>query len=96
MYYKRLFQPPEQSFFLFGPRGTGKSTLIYKEFKDALWIDLLKPDVLRSYSARPERLFEVVKGNPDKNVIVIYEVQKVPALLSAVHALIEEKLGSRP
>ncbi len=92
-YYKRLFCPPKQSFFLFGPRGTGKSTLIHKVFSDALWIDLLRPDILRSYSARPERLFEIVHGNPEKQVIVIDEVQKIPSLLTVVHALIEEQQG---
>lgn len=90
---KRLFAKPAQSFFLFGPRGTGKSTLMHAHYKDALWIDLLNPETLRSYSAHPERLFDVVQGNPDKKVIVIDEVQKIPSLLSVVHALIEEKRG---
>lgn len=92
-FYKRLFEAPQQSFFLFGPRGTGKTTLIHKLFDGALWIDLLKPQELRNYSAHPERLFDVIKGNPEKSVIVIDEVQKVPSLLSVVHSIIEEKTG---
>lgn len=91
-YFTRLFQPPGQSFFLFGPRGTGKTTLIHHICKDALWIDFLKPDVLRSYSARPERLFEIVQAARTKT-IVIDEVQNVPSLLSVVHSIIEEKRG---
>lgn len=88
---KRFFVAASQSFFLFGPRGTGKTTLVKALVgDDALWIDLLNPELLRSYSTRPERLFEVVRGNPDKSVVVIDEVQKVPALLSVAHALIEE------
>src|SRR5262245_50491663 len=94
-FVKRLFQPPEHSFFLFGPRGTGKSTLMKKLFQHALWVDLLKPDQLRAYSARPERLFEVVKGNPGTRTIVIDEVQLIPSLLPVVHALIEEKLDKQ-
>ena len=90
-FLKRLFQEPKQSFFLFGPRGTGKSTLIRNHFKNALWIDLLKPELLRRFSGNPERLYDVVKANPDNKVIVIDEVQKVPALLSVVHSIIEEK-----
>lgn len=94
-FYKRLFHEPSQSFFLFGPRGTGKSTLIHKHYENALWIDLLKPEILRVYSAYPERLYDIIKANPDKKVIVIDEVQKVPLLLSVVHAVIEEKLGKQ-
>lgn len=86
----RSFPPPKQSFFLFGARGTGKSTLLRSLWKDALWIDLLQPDAFRSYSARPERLRELVEGHPEAKVVVIDEIQKVPELLSMVHALIEK------
>ncbi len=89
----RVFQIPGHSCFLLGPRGTGKSTLIHERYKDALWIDLLKPDVLRTYLAWPERLEDLIKANPKSSVIVIDEVQKAPELLSVVHSLIEKKLG---
>jgi predicted AAA+ superfamily ATPase len=88
---KRFFKVPKQSFFLFGPRSTGKSTLIKDFFPNALYFDLLLPDVFRNYSARPERLIELVHANPDKKVIVLDEVQKVPELLDVVHNLLEEK-----
>jgi len=87
----RFFEVPKESFFLFGPRGTGKSTWLRAVMKDALWIDLLEPEVFRSYSARPERLRELVLGNEPGRAVVIDEIQKVPSLLSAVHALIERK-----
>jgi uncharacterized protein len=90
-YIPRFFTVPDQSFFLFGPRGTGKSTFLRHRNPDALWIDLLKPDVFRSYAARPERIIEAVHGDPGKKTIIIDEVQKVPEILSAVHSLIEEK-----
>ena len=93
-YIPRFFQISDQSFFIFGPRGTGKSTFLRKKFADALWLDLLKPDVFRTYVARPERIIELVHGNPEK-VIVVDEVQKVPELLSAVHSLIEEKTNRK-
>ncbi len=89
----RFFKNPTESFFLFGPRGTGKSTWTQQQFPDALRIDLLEPDIFRAYSARPERLREAVHGNPEKRTIVIDEIQKVPTLLSAIHSLIEEKQG---
>ncbi len=62
-------------------------------YPDALWIDLLNPKTLRSYSARPERLLDVVQALTKNKVIVIDEVQKIPSLLSVVHALLEEKKG---
>jgi predicted AAA+ superfamily ATPase len=91
----RFLNPPERSFFLFGPRGTGKSTWTQENLPDALRVDLLEPDTLRRFSARPERLLELVHGSHGNKSIVIDEVQKVPALLPAVHALIEEKKGWR-
>jgi predicted AAA+ superfamily ATPase len=87
----RFFRNPEQSFFLFGPRGTGKSTWTQQAFPDALFMDLLRPDSFRTYSSRPERLRELVLGNPDRTRVVIDEVQKIPDLLSVVHGLIEER-----
>lgn len=89
-FIKRFFHEPTQSFFLFGPRGTGKSTLMKEHFADATWIDLLNPETLRAYSAHPERLYELAQSTPQPKTIVIDEVQKVPSLLSVVHALIEE------
>lgn len=87
----RFFNDPGQSFFLFGPRGTGKSTWCSMSFPDALLVDLLRPEVYRAYSGRPERLRELIEGNPDRRRIIIDEIQKVPELLSVVHSLIEEK-----
>ena len=89
----RIFTSPKHNFFLFGPRGTGKTTWLRQNYPDAIWIDLLEPDVFRSYSARPERLREIVLAYPDKKTVVVDEIQKVPELLSAIHTLIEKKLG---
>ncbi len=91
----RVFQSPEMSFFLFGARGTGKSTLMQLCFPDALTIDLLIANVRMKYIANPDMLIEIVQAQPNNKTIIIDEVQKVPALLSNVHALIEEKRGWR-
>jgi uncharacterized protein len=91
----RLFIPPKGSFFLFGPRGTGKSTLLRHMWQEALWVDLLQPDLFRSYKARPERLRELVAAYSRGVVVVIDEIQKVPDLLSVVHSLIEKKRNTR-
>ena len=87
----RFFNDPGVNFFLFGPRGTGKSTWLKMQFKEALYIDLLSPDLFRLYSARPERLREIIEGNPDKKIVIIDEIQKVPVILDIIHQLIEEK-----
>ncbi len=87
----RFFVPPQTSYFLFGPRGTGKSTFLRYHYPKALWIDLLRPDDFRNYSARPERLIERVNAHPEFDIVIIDEIQKVPDLLSAVQLLIEEK-----
>lgn len=76
---------------MFGPRGTGKSTWLKKNFPDSIYIDLLSPEDYRILSAKPERLRELVEGNPEKKTVILDEIQKVPQLLSVVHQLIEEK-----
>jgi predicted AAA+ superfamily ATPase len=98
--FKRLIglpNPGVESFFLWGARQTGKSTLLREHYRDSgLWIDLLKSDEFRRYTARPELLRQEVgalKSDPHQQ-IVIDEIQKVPALLDEVHWLIENT-GSR-
>jgi len=91
----RFFQEPEQSFFLFGARGTGKSTWLGDNCHNALFINLLEADVLREYSARPERLASTVNAHPETKTVVIDEIQKEPMLLPVVHQLIEEHRGYR-
>ena len=88
-YLQRFFKVPEESFFLFGPRGTGKSTWLKRHFSDALYIDLLATDILREFIAWPERLLPAVAAHPDKKLVIIDEIQKAPELLSIVHKLIE-------
>lgn len=94
-YIPRFLELPTQNCFLFGPRGTGKSTYLRQQLPDAIWIDLLKPENYRNYKAWPERLEELILGNPHKKDIVIDEVQRVPELLSLVHRIIEMKGGHR-
>lgn len=89
----RFFHAPPKSFFLFGPRGTGKSTWLKSHYPSAKLIDLLEPDTYRTYLAFPERLQEFVAGHLDATIFIIDEVQKVPDLLSAVHLLLEKKQG---
>jgi uncharacterized protein len=89
---KRLFRPPQaESYFLFGPRGTGKTTWLKHEHFNALWVDLLRPNEEREFSMRPELLRERLDAAPHHKHVVIDEVQKVPKILDVVHGLIEER-----
>lgn len=92
---KRFLTIPAQSCFLFGPRGTGKTTWLEHELPGALFVNLLRPDVFRELQARPERLRELVLGNPDRTDIVLDEVQRVPQVLTVVHDLIESEPARR-
>lgn len=85
--------PRNQSFFLFGARGTGKSTLLRKQFSgdQTLWIDLLDPEEEDRLTRSPKDLYAQVVALPDKVThVVIDEVQKIPKLLDVIHKLIEE------
>ena len=93
MFERNLVLPEAgtESFFLWGPRQTGKSTLLRRTYPAARWIDLLKSEEFRRYVARPESLREEIQaaGADRKQQIVIDEIQKAPALLNEVHWLME-------
>ena len=82
-----------ETFFLWGPRQSGKSTLLRQRYPDGVWFDLLKADEFRRYVSRPELLREDLEAADldSARQIVIDEVQKVPALLDEVHWLIENR-----
>lgn len=85
----RIVREPAGSFLLLGPRGTGKSTWLRARWPDALSIDLLEPATQRAYLARPERLEERLAAHREAGVVVIDEIQRVPALLDVVHRRLE-------
>ncbi len=89
-FVKRFFNTPDDSFFIFGPRGTGKSTWLKKTFPDAYFIDLLDDSTFRKHIAHPELIKQIVKANPGITRYIIDEVQKAPMLLDSIHSLCEE------
>lgn len=81
----------KKSCFLFGPRQTGKSSLLKKRFPHTKTIDLLLSENYLKYSAHPELLRqEVLALPPESSPIIIDEIQKIPLLLNEVHYLIEK------
>lgn len=96
MFERSLRLPPagSENFFLWGPRQTGKTTLLRQRYGASRWVDLLKADEFRRYATRPEALREEIEaenrgGRPFH--VVVDEVQKVPALLDEIHWLIEHR-----
>jgi len=86
----RLPKCPKDSFFLLGPRGTGKSTLLKHWFPDAFWIDLLDERELFRFLGTPGTFAQSIEAQPTSRWIVVDEIQKAPHLLNEVHRLIEK------
>jgi len=92
MFNRPIKLSKNNSFFLFGARGTGKTFSLKEHFKSpqALYIDLLTPEQNETYSLRPQALTEQLAAlGSETEWIVIDEIQKVPKLLDVVHQQIE-------
>ena len=79
----------KKSYFLLGPRQTGKSSLIAHRLKGARVYDLLDTSVFLALSHNPGRLAEEITGKD--RLVVIDEIQRLPELLNEVHRLIEHR-----
>jgi len=80
----------KKSFFLFGPRSTGKTTLLRETFGDKSIVNLLKSSVLLPLTENPSRISEIARERGgETGVIIIDEIQKLPVLLNEIHHLIE-------
>ena len=91
MMLNRICNAPEQSFFLLGPRGTGKSTWLRAAFPDAHVIDLLSEEIYQRLLANPGHFAAELRSVPDGRWVIVDEVQRLPNLLNEVHRFIEEK-----
>ncbi len=88
---KRLLIPPKRSFFLFGPRGVGKSTWISQNFPKAIHFNLLDETLFYELSRSPENLAARIAAHPKMKWVCIDEIQRLPGLLNEVHRLMEAK-----
>ncbi len=85
----RLPAAGRETFFLWGPRQTGKTTLLRDAYPGSFWVDLLKAEEYRTYVQNPERLRQRLAAASEVRHVVIDEIQKVPQLLDEVHWLLE-------
>ncbi|MDF1593723.1 MAG: ATP-binding protein [Desulfobacterales bacterium] len=88
---KRIFQAPKQSFFLLGPRGSGKSTWLRAAFPGAYVIDLLSEEIYQRLLANPGLFADELRAVSAGRWVIVDEVQRLPNLLNEVHRFIEEK-----
>ena len=91
MIYRRLNHVPDQSFFLLGVRGVGKSTWAREHLADALRFDLLDEGLFTDLLADPSLFGQMLVGVAPGDWVVVDEVQRIPALLNEVHRLIVER-----
>jgi predicted AAA+ superfamily ATPase len=91
MILSRILKAPEQSFFLMGPRGSGKSTWLRATFPEAHVIDLLSEDTYQRLLANPGLFANEMRAVSTDRWVIVDEVQRLPGLLNEVHRFIEEK-----
>jgi predicted AAA+ superfamily ATPase len=89
--YRRILEAPGASFFLFGPRGTGKSTWLRRAYQGAYIVDLLDEARYQSYLANAGLFAAELRALEPKSLVILDEVQRLPALLNEVHRFMEEK-----
>ena len=89
--YPRIAAAPKQSFFLFGPRGVGKSTWAREELPQARRFDFLDEALYQSLLAEPSFFADELRTLRKGSWVVVDEVQRIPALLNEVHRFIEER-----
>jgi uncharacterized protein len=87
----RRLAPPDDSFFLLGARGTGKTTWIQQHFPDATSYDLLLSSESLRLSRDPSLFRAECHALPDREWVVVDEIQRVPALLDEVQHLMTKK-----
>lgn len=92
MYKRELSEPlkGKKSFFLFGPRGTGKTSWLRKKVPSALFIDLLDQSIYFALLKDPHSIEKMIPET-FSDWIIIDEIQKIPALLNEVHRMIESQ-----
>ena len=87
----RQLDTPSQSFFLFGPRGTGKTTWVNHQFPQAYRVNLLNESLYQSYLGDISQFANELRTLKPDSWVFVDEIQRLPNLLNEVHRFIEEK-----
>ena len=90
-FFQREIKCPKESFFLLGPRGTGKSTWLRQQFPHAKTFDLLDERLRFRLMSTPGAFAAELEAIPSKSWVVVDEIQKMPDLLNEVHRFIEAR-----
>lgn len=77
----------DESLFLWGPRQTGKSTMLKFRYPDAIYFDLLLSEVYERFRRDPSNMRETILASPGNKLVIIDEIQRIPELLNEVHWL---------
>lgn len=89
--YPRILGKPPKSFFLFGIRGSGKTSWAKTMFPDAVHLDLLDEQLFQELSIQPSRFADLMQPLDRETWVLVDEVQRIPGLLNYVHKFIEER-----
>jgi predicted AAA+ superfamily ATPase len=92
IYFKRLMQPPKDSFFLFGPRGIGKTMWARESFPEAHLFDLRDESLYQGFLADVSRFSSELRTLQPGTWVFIDEIQRLPSLLNEVQRFIESGL----
>jgi uncharacterized protein len=89
--YPRLISSAERSFFLFGPRGTGKSTWLRQTYPEATVINLLDEKLYQRYLVDIGLFAQTLASIPHGSMVIVDEIQRLPQLLNEVHRMMEDR-----
>lgn len=89
--YKRIITSAERSFFLFGPRGTGKSTWLRQNYPDATVINLLNEKLYQRYLVDIGLFAQSLATLPQSSLVIVDEIQRLPQLLNEAHRMMEDR-----
>ncbi len=91
---KRFSNPPKkQSYFFFGPRGSGETTFLNNKYPNTLVFNLFLEKRFQELAINPEIFFEEILALSKPQTIVVGEVQRLPDLLNYVHELIDKRIN---